>query len=243
MNSAKLFSRPNLYIAISLYFALGFTTLALGNQVAAMMFDEDRYFENMGAISLFIASGLSFYTFYIARKTYKTGKIFWGKQIVYLGLALLYFFGAGEEISWGQRIFGIDQPAVLADENVQDELNIHNLAVFENSTLLKSDNIFSVFWFGFAVLVPVGSLLSDRFRKIVSKWIPVIHWGIGALFLLNYAMARLAKIIFNSAYTSNLVPFVQAVQEIKESNYELLFVFLSLYVLWDLLHTTHGDAY
>ena len=236
MDKFKLFSRPGLYISLSIYFMIGFATLSFGDRAAEMMFDEDRYFENVGAISLFIASLLSFCTFYISRKTHK--RIFWGKQLVYLGLALLYFFGGGEEISWGQRIFGLEQPASLAGENVQDELNIHNLAVFENSTLLKADNIFSVFWFGFAVLIPAGCLLFDWFRNLASKWIPIVHWGVGLLFLFNYTIAKLSKYIFNSTYTFDQVPFVQAVQEVKESNYEFMFIFLSLFVLWDLVKST-----
>ena len=36
--------------------------------------------------------------------------------------------------------------------------------------------------------------------------------------------------------------FGQAVQEIKESNYELMFVFLSFFVLWDLNHLIHEKS-
>ncbi|MFL5739867.1 MAG: hypothetical protein ACJ75B_06590 [Flavisolibacter sp.] len=49
--------------------------------------------------------------------------------MVTLGLALLLFFGAGEEISWGQRIFGIRSPEYFQKNNTQQELNIHNLIV------------------------------------------------------------------------------------------------------------------
>jgi hypothetical protein len=239
MNNNRLFSQPGFYVAVGVYFLVGFATLMLGDRAAAMLFDEDHYFENVGAISLFIASGISFYAFYLAWKTRKTKKTFWGKQFAYLALALLYFFGAGEEISWGQRIFKIAEPANLAEANVQNELNIHNLAVFENSKLLKSDNIFSVFWFGFAVLVPFGSYLFVWFREFASKWIPIANWGIGLLFLINYAFAQVAEIVFRSSYTFVLVPFVQAVQEVKESNYEFMFIFLSLFVLWDLVSASH----
>jgi hypothetical protein len=237
MDKNRLFSRPGLYIVVLVYLILGFATLAFGDTIAAKLFDEDRYFENIGAISLFIASVLSFYTFYLAWKARATTGIFWGKYLVYLGLALLYFFGAAEEISWGQRIFGIEQPGALAEVNVQQELNIHNLAVFENSKLLKADNIFSIFWFGFAVLVPVGSQLFDWFRRLASRWLPIVHLGIGSLFLVNYGLAGLSKKIFAKSYSFESVPFVQAVQEIKESNYELLFVFLALFVLWDLIQS------
>ncbi|MBE0683499.1 MAG: hypothetical protein IH589_16445 [Anaerolineales bacterium] len=233
MFNTKLFSKPGFYIALGVYFLIGYLTLFFGERAAELLFDEDHYFENVGAISLFIASSVSFYTFFLLRKVHRKQKVFWGKQLVYLSLALLYFFGGGEEISWGQRIFGISTPTNLVEENVQGELNVHNLAVFENSTLLKADNIFSIFWLGFAVLVPFGSLLFDRFRRVVSTWMPVVHWGIGVLFLGNYILADLAKRIFISSYTSKLVPFVQAVQEIKESNYEFLFIFLALFVYWD----------
>lgn len=44
--------------------------------------------------------------------------------VALLGAAL--FFVAMEEISWGQRLFGIETPEALA-ENVQGELTLHNL--------------------------------------------------------------------------------------------------------------------
>jgi hypothetical protein len=40
--------------------------------------------------------------------------------------ALVLFWIAGEEISWGQRIFGLSTPDAL-DANIQGELNLHNL--------------------------------------------------------------------------------------------------------------------
>lgn len=218
------------YLALAAYFLTGFSTLAWGSGMAAFLFDEDRYFENVGAISLFVASCLCLYAFFRARKS---GRIFWGRQLVYLGLAFLFFFGAGEEISWGQRIFHVATPQALAKENVQDELNVHNLAIFENSKLLKADTIFNVFWFGFAVFIPLASLFG-RFRRFAEKWTPIAPWGIGALFLLNYALAGLSKIVFQGVYAYPLISLTQAVQEVKESNYELLFIPLSVYVIQEL---------
>lgn len=229
MRRLNFLSHPGFYILICVYITLGFLTLAFGDQVAGLLFNEDRYFENIGAFSLFAAAGISFYTFLLARKI---GGIFWGKQLVYLGLGLLYFLGGGEEISWGQRIFNIEQPAIMKD-NVQEEINIHNLAFFENSSFLKSDDIFSIFWFGFAIIVPAVSLVSIKLRNFAEKWVPIVNWKIGGLFLFNYFMAKVAKGIFQSTYSAPIVPFLQAVQEVKESNYELLFIFLSLFVLWD----------
>jgi len=44
-------------------------------------------------------------------------------------LGLLLFFGAGEEISWGQRIFGIESYDYFKQNNTQGETNLHNLIV------------------------------------------------------------------------------------------------------------------
>jgi len=43
--------------------------------------------------------------------------------------ALLFFLAAGEEISWGQRIFGWEPGEFFAENNYQGETNFHNLMV------------------------------------------------------------------------------------------------------------------
>lgn len=42
-------------------------------------------------------------------------------------LGMVLFVAAGEEISWGQRLLGVETPGVLVDGNHQDELNLHNI--------------------------------------------------------------------------------------------------------------------
>ena len=49
--------------------------------------------------------------------------------LITLILVLVLFFGAGEEISWGQRIFGIRSPGYFKQHNSQGETNIHNLVL------------------------------------------------------------------------------------------------------------------
>jgi len=50
-----------------------------------------------------------------------------GIGALYLLLAFSAFFVAGEEISWGQRLFGWSEPASLAGINHQNETNVHNI--------------------------------------------------------------------------------------------------------------------
>lgn len=53
----------------------------------------------------------------------------WWFLTVTIGLAILLFFAAGEEISWGQRILGIKSSEFFEKNNAQGETNFHNLIV------------------------------------------------------------------------------------------------------------------
>lgn len=52
------------------------------------------------------------------------------------GLGLILFVAAGEEVSWGQRVFDTETPAVLVDGNAQDELNLHNLEAVQHKAVI-----------------------------------------------------------------------------------------------------------
>ncbi|MDD8046815.1 MAG: hypothetical protein PHF14_10165 [Verrucomicrobiota bacterium] len=43
-------------------------------------------------------------------------------------LGLFFFVCAGEEISWGQRVFGFETPDAMLEVNEQEEFNLHNLS-------------------------------------------------------------------------------------------------------------------
>lgn len=234
MNKNTIFFKPVTYIVLALYITLAFPVLALGNKVIAAMLPEDHYFEDVGAISLFVTSLLFFYGFWVARKSLDKGWASLIKQLVYLGLALLFFFGAGEEISWGQRIFGFQTPQSLSQVNKQDELNLHDLTVLEDSKFFTADRMFDVFWFMFGVLIPAIALLSPAFKRFAGKFIPIVYWGMGVLFLYNYLLAKLSKILFATVYSFDKLSLTQSVQEIKESNYAVIFILVAWFAIWDL---------
>ena len=234
MDKNNIVFKPATYIILTLYITLAYPVLATGNNGVAAMLPEDHYFENVGAISLFVTSILFFYGFLLARKSLDRIWVALVKQMVYLGLALLFFFGAGEEISWGQRIFGFKTPQALAQVNKQDELNLHNLTVMENSKFFTADRMFDVFWFLFGVLIPAIALVAPAFKRFAGKFMPIVYWGMGFLFLYNFLWAKLAKIFFRTVYTFDKISLVQAIQEVKESNYAVIFILVALYAIWDL---------
>jgi len=234
MKKSNFIFRPIVYLVLMIYIPLTYTALAMGNKIIAATIPEDHLFELIGAFSLLTTSLLFLYGFRVARRSLEKTRISLIKQMVYLGLAFLFFFGAGEEISWGQRIFGFRTPAPLAQANKQDELNLHNLSVFENSKFFTADRMFDAFWFVFAVLTPTISLLVPAFKRFAGKFIPIVYWAIGLLFLYNYVWAKAAKVIYDASYKFDGISLTQAVQEIKESNYAIIFILVGLFAIWDL---------
>ena len=80
----------------------------------------------------------------------------------------------GEEISWGQRIFGFATPEGLAAVNYQREFNFHNLDfvrehLTDSSTSVLKANLFSLVMMiigvalPMAALTPIGRNLMQRF--------------------------------------------------------------------------------
>lgn len=234
MKQSSFLFKPAIYIALAVYIALAFSSLALANNVLAILIPEDHYFELAGAFSFLVTSLLFLYGFWVARKTLEKNRVSLMKQLVYLGLAALFFFGAGEEISWGQRILGFQTPQSLSQVNRQEEFNLHNLNAWEASDFLDPDRLFDIFWFMFGVFIPAVALVAPSFRRFAGRFIPIVFWGMGLLFLYNYLWAKLAKILFSAAYAFERVPFPQAVQEIKESNYAIIFILVGLYATWEL---------
>ena len=233
MNRTKQSFHPAFYIIMVLYLIVAYSTLGWGENWAAALYPEDQYFENVGAVSFLAASVISLFVYMRAVNKRSITSMHGVKLFIYGALAMLYFFGAGEELSWGQRIFTPGPPG-FAQENIEQELKIQNLGILEKNTFLTGDLIYTMFWMGFAVAIPFLSLVWKRFKGFAETFTPIVTWGIGVLFLLNYLLAQLVHRIYLSAYDYQTILFPQAVQEVKESNYQLLFVFLSLLVLWDL---------
>ena len=234
MKESSFLFKPVVYIALAIYITFTYFVLVMGNNAVAAMIPEDHFFEIVGAFSLFVTSLLFFYAFRMARKSPANTRISWVKQLLFLCLGVLFFVGAGEEISWGQRILGFQTPEPISEVNKQEEFNIHNLTAWETSKFLDADRLFDLFWFSFGVLVPGLAALAPSFRKFAERYIPIAFWGISLLFLYNYLWAKLAKAMFNAAYTFDKISLPQAIQEIKESNYAIIFILVGLSAIWDL---------
>ena len=78
--------------------------------------------------------------------------------LFYLACAVAFFVVAGEEVSWGQRVFGIETPEALAAVNYQQEITVHNL-LSKDTLDAMTKGVAVVFLLGLiAMWVLVGAL-------------------------------------------------------------------------------------
>jgi hypothetical protein len=85
---------------------------------------EDGFIEWLTVIGLLIGAVVSFTR---AKRLYNIrGFLF---SLFTISLGILMIIAAGEEISWGQRIFGIESSQYFQENNAQGEINLHNLVV------------------------------------------------------------------------------------------------------------------
>ena len=142
---------------------------------------EDRYIENLTALMLFFAA------FHFLWKAIKAkNKLLKTSCIL---LFLLFLFGAGEEISYGQRIFGFDTPSDYAKMNRQGEVTVHNLKI--NGVDINR-LVFSTILYVSAFIYFIGFPLLYRKSKWIRSWkyflLPVPKLIHGILFTLFFLL-------------------------------------------------------
>ncbi|ABC83126.1 hypothetical protein [Anaeromyxobacter dehalogenans] len=96
-------------------------------------------------------------------------------RLTWIGLALLCFFAAGEEISWGQRLLGIQSPEFFQSHNAQHETNLHNLVVGSvKVNKLIFSQLFTVAAALFLLALPWAYRRRPAFARLVDRWaVPV----------------------------------------------------------------------
>ena len=177
------------YIFLSLVFILslyyGFTDPVFFNSNFAV---EDGVVEYGTAVMLLLISILCLY------RLFKTGK---GKPALWkLGtfvFALLFFFGAGEEISWGQRIFEIESSEFFKENNAQSETNLHNLVV-EGKKINKIifSQLLMVVMVMYLIISPILYRKKEWFKNLANKFaVPIVKWHHTIAFLVSTALVAI----------------------------------------------------
>ena len=170
-----------------------YATLFLGEGPAEAVHGEDKAIEYLGAMALLVAAIAFFLCFLRARGSAEYTSL---NKLAFLLLALAFLFGAGEEISWGQRILGVETPQAIAESNAQRELTFCNLSRFDG--LFTFETAFQLFWLGFGIAIPVLCALSATLRRFVSRLIPILPLWLAALFVVQQATGELVQVYLDA---------------------------------------------
>lgn len=83
----------------------------------------------------------------------------------YIGLGLFCIFFAGEELSWGQRLFSYQPPDYFLEYNSQQELNVHNL--FKH--ILRTKYLLMCILVVYGALLPVLNAIFVPIRRFLHR--------------------------------------------------------------------------
>ncbi len=100
------------------------------------------------------------------------GLLFFSSMVI---MSLIFIFGIGEEISWGQRIFDIKSSEFFVKNNAQMETNIHNLLVNGiKINKLVFGLLLGVVVFFIFIILPILYRKFESVKTLVNKFaIPV----------------------------------------------------------------------
>lgn len=115
----------------TLLFTLAYSVLGMNLQYEAGFGAEDGPVEYGTAICLFLSCLI------LMGQAVRTARFSGASSLCLVLYSAAFLFGAGEEISWGQRIIGWETTGFFAEHNLQNETTLHNLA-FGDEQLTKS---------------------------------------------------------------------------------------------------------
>jgi hypothetical protein len=151
--------------------AYGLVLLHWDKQAFLVWIREDGFVEWLTVAELVI---MSVFSFSMSRAFSRSGQRTAAER-VWLFMGFLFLFGALEEISWGQRILGIESPQWFLKHNKQGETNIHNLLIYGvNINKLVFGKILTILIALYLLPVPLLYRFNERWKNLMNRWgIPI----------------------------------------------------------------------
>ncbi|WP_299522455.1 hypothetical protein [uncultured Lutibacter sp.] len=143
---------------------------------------EDGFVEYGTAFLLFCSSLLLFTRFF---KFFNQKQLLW-KIGIFL-LATIFLFGAGEEISWGQRIFNVESSEYFLENNAQGETNLHNMVVDGNKiNKIIFSQLLTLILVIYLIITPLLYRKFEAIKKLANLFaVPIVKWQHTIAFLVS----------------------------------------------------------
>lgn len=158
---------------IILFIILTYGLVLLRQDEEAFLFwiREDGLVEWLTFVVLIVMSAFSFTMSFAFSRPGVEGRA----KKVWLFFGFLFFFGAMEEISWGQRILGIESPEWFLKHNRQFETNVHNLVIYGvNLNKVVFGRFLGIMVLIYMLATPILYRLNRRYKDFNNRWaIPI----------------------------------------------------------------------
>ncbi len=214
---------------------------------------EDSWVEDLTAVWLLL-TGLVLFITALAEQNFL-------RRCAYVLGGIGFVFGAGEEISWGQRILGFETPDFLLDLNAQNEFNAHNinLGTFETIYIVGTQMLCIVTCAAFfarkdrllgvplpSILLVLGFLTALSYQAIAQpnfvRFIIREEKGLLLLFAIFSLLSGQSKLFIAAVATAALVAALsyanhfgdassRGIGEVREYLFSLPYLFYSLQLL------------
>lgn len=161
------------------YLAAAYITSLFPFDIFIKLSHEDKLIENTQVVVLLLALWWAS----------KSIKLFFKKgyslhAIIFLIICLGLLFIAGDEISWGQRIFHLATPQTIGVYNTQDEITVHNLKPLHN---LVNFGYMIIGLYGAAawtLLLFFPKLQKKKLALFIPPWYCAVYYYVG--FFYNF---------------------------------------------------------
>ncbi|PWJ44973.1 hypothetical protein [Sediminitomix flava] len=142
---------------------------------------EDGMVENATVLFLLVASVMTVVRIF---KYASSKSIHW--LVMQVLMASFFLFIAGEEMSWGQRIWNVETNEFFQQYNLQGETNLHNMKVGDvKINTLIFGKLITVVLIIHLCITPFLYRKKEGFRNLVNKWgVPIGYLHHGIVFLI-----------------------------------------------------------
>jgi hypothetical protein len=201
-----------LYTMVLVFIIVGFFIARKGQDAFMEYLREDGAVENLTFMFLLLSSAVAAYRCFHAPEG--VNRLYW---LTWIGLALLFFFAAGEEISWGQRIFNWKTSGIFETQNLQHETNLHNLEIggVKINKLIFSQLMGVMMGIYFVLLRPLAMKAGSVNRLVKLFSIPLPRW--------NHIVALLVTLVLCSQY------HLKKAAELRELAFAVIMFLIFLY--------------
>jgi hypothetical protein len=196
---------------------------------------EDRLIEYLTALFLAVTGFLFLRSsaFSLKEKPFQYRNL---RTALFVFAGVVFILAAGEEISWGQRIFNFETPEELVQLNDQDEFNFHNIdkKFFDRAV----DRATIAFVFFGAVLVFLGE---KWFLGIRSPGLALV--AAFALTPFYHQYNQFVPDFYHLQYVPLIVLLVYSIVKRNSTSIALLSVTIVISLLLPFFHMEHNSLF